>query len=111
MEEPPNATQESPTAVVPEPTPRRPVAWWRRLVFGGETDSFPKTDAITCIELILATLGISTRDRVINFPGTMVSVGDFQKALSELTESDLGWKTLTRLYQEEFSRGRTDHQS
>jgi hypothetical protein len=34
---------------------------------------------------------------------------ELQKSLTRLT-GELGWKTLAKLYQEEFLRGRTDHQ-
>ena len=58
---------------MPEPTPGRPVGWWRQFVFAGETDAFPKADAIRCIELILAELGIRTDDSLINFASDSVT--------------------------------------
>jgi len=53
--------------------------------------------------------GIRTDDKVINFTSDPVMNVELQKSLTQLT-GELGWKTLTKLYQEEFSRGRTDHQ-
>jgi len=93
----------------PPPRPTHPLAWWRQFVFAEESDTLPKADAIQCIELILAELGISTSGRAINFPGATVTVGDFQSALTQLTGGELGWKTLTELYRRQFQHGRTDH--
>jgi hypothetical protein len=109
-EVPATAGELPPAALEPKPTPRFPVGWWRQFIFGTETDTFSRADAIQCIELVLAELGISTRDKVINFADRVVTALEFQNALSQLTGGELGWKTLTLLYRREFQHGRTDHQ-
>jgi hypothetical protein len=80
---------------------------WRGFVFGTETDSFPKVEAIECVRAVLAELGIGIDEKAINFASDPVTGAELKMALSRLTRGELGWKTLTKLYQQEFSRGRT----
>jgi len=96
-----------PKPAVSESTPRFSVGWWRGFVFGTETDSFPKAEAIECVRAVLAELGIGIDEKAINFASDPVTGAELKKALSRLTRGELGWKTLTKLYQQEFSRGRT----
>jgi hypothetical protein len=96
-----------PKLTVPESAPRFSVGWWRGFVFGIETDSFPKVEAIECVRAVLAELGIGIDEKAINFASDPVTGAELEKTLSRLTRGELGWKTLTKLYQQEFSRGRT----
>jgi hypothetical protein len=73
-------------------------------VFADEKGSFARSDAIQCVNAVLAELGIRTDDKVINFATDPVSNAELQKSLTQLTGGELGWKTLVALYQREASR-------
>ena len=107
---PSQAPAELPTfeAVVEEgnndaPESSRSSVWWRQFVFGSDTESFSKADAIACVNAVLAELKISTGDGTISFPEQTVTGAELQKALTELT-GELGWKTLMGLYQQQCQR-------
>jgi hypothetical protein len=105
LEEPPNATQESPTPVVPELTPRQPAAWWARFVFSGVP--IPQADAIMALRSILSELRIAVDGQALSFQNDFVSQGAFVSTLERLTRSDLGWRTLVQIYERE--KQRADH--
>jgi hypothetical protein len=92
----------SPASPESSPESRHPSAWWRRFVFGGDSDVFSRTDAVACVHAVLVELKISVAG-TINFPGATVTNAELQKSLTELT-GDVGWKALMSLYQSSVQR-------
>ena len=60
------------------------------------------------LRLILSQLRIPVDERVLDFKTDQVVQTTFCEALEKLTDSDLGWRTMTQIYERELQR--TDHQ-
>jgi hypothetical protein len=99
---------------------------YRRLIFqpplrhqrsrppGGGSLSFPgalipKADATLALQLILSQLRIPVDERVLDFQTDQIVQSTFCEALETLAGSDLGWRTMTQIYERELWRA--DHQS
>jgi hypothetical protein len=98
----------APTDNVPASTAssQKPASWWRQFVFQGAL--IPKGDAILALRLILSQLRIPIDERVLDFKTDQIVQTTFCEALEKLTDSDLGWRTMTQIYERELQR--TDHQ-
>jgi hypothetical protein len=93
-------------APVQEPLPTKPSSWWRPFIFGGAV--IPKAEAILALRMILGELRITVDERVLDFQTDQIVQTTFCKALEKLTGSDLGWCTMTQIYERELRR--TDNQ-
>jgi hypothetical protein len=85
---------------------QKPAAWWRQFVFPGAL--IPKADATLALRLILSRLRIPVDERVLDFKTDQIVQTTFCEALEKLPDSDLGWRTMTQIYERELRR--TDHQ-
>jgi hypothetical protein len=86
---------------------QKPASWWRGFIFGGTLIS--KADAVVALRLILSELRIPVDERVLDFKTDQIVQSIFCEALEKLTDSDLGWRTMTQIYERELRRA--DHQS
>jgi hypothetical protein len=86
---------------------QRPASWWRQFIFPGAL--IPKADATLALRLILSQLRISVDERALDFQTDQIVQMTFCEALEKLTASDLGWRTMTQIYERELQRA--DHQS
>src|SRR5215470_17429913 len=68
----------------------------------------PKADAILALRLILNHLRIPVDERDPDFKTNRIVQTTFCEALEKLTDSDLGWRVLTEIYERELQRA--DHQ-
>jgi hypothetical protein len=82
-------------------------AFWRQFIFPGAL--IPKADAILALQLILSQLRIPVDERALDFQTERIVQTTFCEALEKLTDSDLGWRTMTQIYERELRR--VDHQS
>jgi hypothetical protein len=85
----------------------KPASWWRQFIFPGAL--IPKADATLAVRMILNELRITLDERVLDFKTDQIVQTTFCEALEKLTDSDLGWRTITQIYERELQR--TDHQS
>jgi hypothetical protein len=83
-----------------------PASWWRQFIFPGAL--IHKADATLALRLILSQLRIPVDERVLDFKTDQIVQTTFCEALEKLTDSDLGWRTMTQIYERELQR--TDHQ-
>jgi len=94
-------------APLQESLPTKPSSWWRQFVFPGAL--IQKADAILALRLILSQLRIPVDERVLDFQTDQIVQATFCEALEKLTDSNLGWRTMTQIYERELRRA--DHQS
>jgi hypothetical protein len=59
--------------------------------------------------LILSELRITFDERALDFQTDQIVQATFCEALAKLSDSDLGWRTMTQIYERELRRA--DHQS
>jgi hypothetical protein len=95
------------SAPAQEPLPTKPSSWWRQFVFPGAL--IHKADATLAVRMILNELRIPVDESVLDFKTDQIVQSTFCEALEKLTDSDLGWRTMTQIYQRELRRA--DHQS
>ena len=69
----------------------------------------PKAEATSALRLVLNELRISVDERTLDFKTDQVMQSTFCEASEKLTDSDLGWRTMTQIYERELRRA--DHQS
>ena len=69
----------------------------------------PKSGAILALRMILGELRIPVDERALDFRTDQVVQSTFCEALEKLTGSDLGWRTMTQIYERELRRA--DNQS
>jgi hypothetical protein len=60
------------------------------------------------LRLILSQLRIPVDECVLDFQTDQIVQTTFCEALENLTDGDLGWRTMTQIYERELRR--TDHQ-
>jgi hypothetical protein len=84
----------------------KPASWWRQFIFPGAR---PKADATLALRMILSQLRIPVDERVLDFKTDQIVQTAFCEVLEKLTDSDLGWRTMTQIYERELQRA--DHQS
>jgi hypothetical protein len=84
----------------------KPASWWRQFIFPDAL--IPKADATLALRLILSQLRISVDDRALDFQTDQIVQTTFCEALEKLTGSDLGWRTMTQIFERELQRA--DHQ-
>jgi hypothetical protein len=89
-----------------DPFPAKSSSWWRPFIFGGAV--IPKAEATLALRLILSELRIAVDARNLDFKTEQVAQPTFCQALEKLTDSDLGWRTMTQIYERELRRA--DHQ-
>ncbi len=92
-------------AVVRRADPDHPVR--RQFIFPGAL--IPKADATLALRMILSQLRIPVDERVLDFKTDQIVQTAFCEVLEKLTDSDLGWRTMTQIYERELQRA--DHQS
>jgi hypothetical protein len=92
-----------------DPLPTKPSSWWRPFIFGGGL--IPKVEAILAVRLILGELQIAVDERLLDFGTEQVAKSTFCQVLEKLTGSDLGWRTMTQIYERAQARERiwADH--
>jgi hypothetical protein len=105
----PNPAASTDGAPVQEPLPTRPSSWWRPFIFGGAV--VPKTEAILAVRMILNELRITVDERLLDFQTEQVAKSTFCQVLEKLTDSDLGWRTMTQIYERQQAQERlwADH--
>ena len=86
---------------------QKPASWWRQFVFPGAV--IPKADATLALRLILGELRIPVDERALDFQTDRIVQATFCDALEKLTGSNLGWSTMTQIYERELRRA--DHVS
>ena len=69
----------------------------------------PKADATLALRLILGELRIPVDERALDFQTDRIVQATFCDALEKLTGSNLGWSTMTQIYERELRRA--DHVS
>jgi hypothetical protein len=99
----------APRDTPPTPAIRKPATWWSKFIFGKTPISLD--DAVLALQLILGELGISVHEQVLSFQDDVVSPATFTSTLEGVTGSDLGWRTLTQVYERAQARERlwADH--
>jgi len=70
------------------------VRLWRAVI--------PKAEAALALQLILSQLRIQVDDRALDFKTGRIDQTTFCEALERLTGSDLGWRTMTQIYEREL---------
>jgi hypothetical protein len=103
----PGDSRSSGGAPAQEPLHTKPSSWWRQFIFQGALIS--KSDAIQALRMILNQLQIPVDERALDFKTDQIVQTTFCEALEKLTDSDLGWRTMTHIYERELRRA--DHQS
>ena len=68
----------------------------------------PKAEATLAVRMILGQLRIPVDERVLDFQTDQIVQTTFCEALEKLTDGDLGWRTMTQIYERELQR--TDYQ-
>jgi hypothetical protein len=96
-------TENVPASCAPS---QKPASWWRQFVF--PVALIPKADAVVALKLILSELRTPVDERVLDFQTDQIVQTTFCEALEKLTDSDLGWRMMTQIYERELQR--TDHQ-
>jgi hypothetical protein len=96
-------------AAAQEPLPTKPSSWWRPFVFGGAL--IPKADASLALRIILNELRITVDERILDFQSDQIVQSTFCQTLQQLTDSDLGWRTLVQIHERTQARERlrADH--
>ena len=84
--------------------PEKPAGWWTKFIFHGAL--MPKADATLALRLVLGQLQISTDERALDFPTDNIVQTTFCEALEKLTGGDLGWRTVTQIYDRQLERER-----
>jgi hypothetical protein len=84
----------------------KPASWWRQFIFPGAL--IAKSDAVFALKLILGELRIPVEERALDFQTDQIVQSTFCEALEKLTDGDLGWRTMTQIYERELRRA--DHQ-
>jgi len=97
-------TENVPASCAPS---QKPASWWRPFIFGCAV--IPKAEATLALRLVLNELRISVDERTLDFKTDQVMQSTFCEASEKLTDSDLGWRTMTQIYERELRRA--DHQS
>jgi hypothetical protein len=82
-------------------------SWWRQFIFPGAL--IPKADATLALQLILSQLRIPVDERALDLKTDQIVQTTFCEALEKLAGSDLGWRTMTQIYERELRR--VDHRS
>ena len=92
-----------------EPLPTKPSSWWRPFIFGGALIS--KADATLAVRMVLNELRITVDEHGLDFQTEQVAKSSFCQVLEKLTGSDLGWRTMTQIYERAQARERiwADH--
>ena len=88
---------------------QKPASWWRQFIFPGAL--IPKADATLAVRLIFGELRITVDERLLDFQTEQVAKSSFCQVLEKLTGSDLGWRTMTQIYERAQARERiwADH--
>jgi hypothetical protein len=81
---------------------QKPASWWQQFIFPGAL--IPKADATLALRLILSQLRMPVDERVLDFQTERIVQTTFCEALERLTDSAIGWRTMTQIYERELRR-------